>query len=179
MMGEPELEEEALTAEATGQTMRIQRRTMADSTGNVTVTAPNGDRSVVEMRQVRPGLYEGTYEGPTIGLYRLEDDDQEAVIGLGPAAPREFEQTIATAEVLQPAIDAMRGGALRLEDGMPRLRDVRPGRPAAGRGWIGITPREAYATQDVRQMSLLPPWAVLLLAAGLILAGWLREGRRS
>ena len=148
MMGEPELEEETLTAEATGQSMRIIRRTMSDSIGTVTVTAPDGTTEEIEMEQVRPGLYEGRYEGPEIGLYRLEEGELASVIGLGPAAPLEFEETIATAEVMQPAIDAMRGGAPRLEDGMPRLRDVRPGRPAAGRGWIGITPRGAYRTAD-------------------------------
>jgi hypothetical protein len=55
---------------------------------------------------------------------------------------------------------------------------VREGRPAAGRGWIGITPRNAYETRDVRQTSLLPGWLVLLLSAALITGAWLREGRR-
>ncbi|THH34824.1 hypothetical protein E4Z66_17850 [Aliishimia ponticola] len=178
MMGEPELEEEALTANATGQSMRITRRTMSDDIGTVTVTAPDGTRTEVEMTQTRPGLYEGNFDGPEIGLYRLEDGELESVIGLGPAAPREFVETIATADVMQPAVDVLRGGALRLEEGMPRLREVRMGRPAAGRGWIGITPRNAYQTLDVRQMFLLPPWLVLLLSAGFITAGWLREGRR-
>jgi hypothetical protein len=178
MMGEPELEEEALTAEAVGQRMRIQRRTMSDSAGDVTVTGPDGTRTVVQMQETRPGLFEGVFDGPEIGLYRLEDAALETVIGLGPAAPREFEQTLATAEVLQPAVDAMRGGVLRIEDGLPSIRSVRAGRPAAGRGWIGITPREAYETLDVRQMSLLPPWLVLLLSAGFIIGAWLREGRR-
>ena len=49
----------------------------------------------------------------------------------------------------------MRGGVLRLEDGVPVLRNVRDGRPAAGRGWIGLTPRNAYETRDVRQTPLL------------------------
>ena len=30
----------------------------------------------------------------------------------------------------------------------------------------------------MRQMAILPPWLVLLLVSGLILGGWLREGRR-
>lgn len=178
MMGEPELEEEALTAEAIGQQMRIQRRTMSDTAQDVTVTSPDGTLTVVPMTETRPGLFEGSYEGPEIGLYRLQDGSLETVIGLGPAAPREFEETIATSQVLTPLIEARRGGALTLDEGFPSLRTVRDGRPAAGRGWIGITPREAYETLDVRQMSLLPPWLVLLLSAGLILAGWLREGRR-
>ena len=178
MMGEPELEEEALTAEATGQSMTVSRRTMSETTGAVTVTAPDGTTQEITLSEVRPGLFQGSYDGPDIGLYRLKDDTLESVIGLGPAAPKEFEETIATADVLSPAIAADRGGALRLEDGVPSLRSVRAGRPAAGRGWIGLTPRGAYETVDVRQMSLLPPWLVLLLVAGFIVGGWLREGRR-
>jgi hypothetical protein len=66
----------------------------------------------------------------------------------------------------------------RIEDGLPDLRLVREGRPAAGRGWIGLTPRNAYQTVDLRVMPLLPAWAFLLLAALLAVGAWLREGRR-
>lgn len=178
MMKEPELEEEALTATATGQTMRIQRRTLEDSVPPLTITDPSGAVTELQLLEVRPGQFETVFEGPEIGLYRLENGDQVSVIGLGPAAPREFVQTIATEDVLAPVVAEMRGGTLRLEDGLPRLREVREGRPAAGRGWIGITPREAYETRDIRQSALLPPWLVLLLASFFIVAAWLREGRR-
>jgi len=178
MMKEPELEEEALWAEATGQTMRIIRRTLDEEIGPVTVTPPVGDAVEVELREVSPGRFEALYEGPEIGLYRLVEGENEAVIGLGPAAPREFEETIASGDLLEPVVTSMRGGILRLEDGIPTLRSVHEGRPAAGRGWIGLTPREAYETSDVTQIPLLPAWLVLLLASGFILAGWLREGRR-
>lgn len=178
MMGEPDLEENALTAQATGQTMRIIRRTLDAEAGPVTVTAPDGGVQVVPLTETEPGRFEGQYRGADIGLYRLKDADLEAVIGLGPAAPREFVQTIATGETLEPAVLATGGGIRRLEKGVPLVRDVRLGRPAEGRGWLGITPREAYETLSVKQTALLPPWLVLLLASGLILAGWLYEGRR-
>ncbi|WP_050929177.1 hypothetical protein [Aestuariivita boseongensis] len=178
MMKEPELEEEALWAEATGQTMRIIRRTLEEGVGPVTVTPPVGDSVEVTLEEVSPGRFEALYEGPEIGLYRLVEGDQEAVIGLGPAAPREFEETIASAELLEPVANTLRGGVMRLEDGLPTLRSVREGRPASGRGWIGITPRGAYETSNVTQIPLLPAWLVLLLASGFILTGWLREGRR-
>ncbi|WP_299728911.1 hypothetical protein [uncultured Tateyamaria sp.] len=178
MMKEPELEEEALTAFATGQSMRIQRRTLSDSVPPVTITDPSGTTTELTLEEVAPGQFETRFDGPEIGLYRLENGEQSAVIGLGPAAPKEFEATIATADILGDRVAATRGGVLRIEDGTPRIRTVREGRPAAGRGWIGITPRGAYETQDVRQMALLPPWVVLLMAAGLITGAWLREGRR-
>jgi len=177
MMKEPELEEETLLAEPTGQTMRIIRRTLEDSVGPVTIIRPDGETEVVTLQEVAPGRFEALYDGPEIGLYRLTEGEQEAVIGLGPAAPREFIQTIASAEPLEPLIATMRGGAPRLEDGLPQIREAREGRPAAGRGWIGITPREAYQTLDITQRPMLPAWLVLLLASGLIVGAWLREGR--
>lgn len=178
MMKEPELEEEALWAEPVGQRMTIVRRSLTDGVGTVTVTTPSGETVELPLAEVSPGRFEADYEGPEIGLYRLLSGDKETVIGLGPSAPREFEATIATPEVLSPVVDTLRGGLMPLSDGLPNLRDVREGRPAAGRGWIGLTPREAYETLAVTQMPLLPAWLVLLLAVGLTLAGWLREGRR-
>jgi len=178
MMKEPELEEEALWAEATGQQMRVIRRSLSDEVGPVTITTPSGEVVERDLEEVSPGRFETLYDGPEIGLYRLENGEESAVIGLGPAAPVEFERTIASDAALRPVIDATNGGAKAMADGVPRIREVREGRPAAGRGWIGITPRGAYETMSVSQMALLPPWLVLLLAAGLILAGWLREGRR-
>ncbi len=178
MMKEPELEEEALWAEATGQTMRIIRRSLSEDVGDVAVETPSGDTVELPLEEVSPGRYEAIYDGPEIGLYRLTNGDQFAVIGLGPASPVEFEETIASTEPLMPLIAPTNGGAMALADGVPRIRSVRAGRPAAGRNWIGITPRGAYETRSVTQLPLMPAWLVLLLASGLILAGWLREGRR-
>ena len=178
MMSEPELEEEALTAEADGQQMRITRQTLAETVPDLTITSPDGSTTELTLNEVAPGRFETRFAGPEIGLYRLENGDQTTVIGLGPAAPREFEQTVASAAPLTPLVETLRGGILKIEEGLPRLRSVRLGRPASGRGWIGLTPREAYETLDVRQINLLPAWLVLLLATACIVGAWLREGQR-
>lgn len=178
MMKEPELEEEALFAETRGQTMTIIRRTLSEDIGPVTVTRPDGESVELGLIETSPGRFETTYYGPEVGLYRLVEGTREAVVGLGPAAPREFEQTIASAELFEPLIQPLRGGVFRLEDGIPSVRTVREGRPAAGRGWLGLTPRGAYETRDVTQSPLLPGWLVLLLASALLIGGWLREGQR-
>ncbi|MBP1806085.1 hypothetical protein [Rubellimicrobium aerolatum] len=178
LMKEPELEEEALWVEPSGQTMRIIRRTLGEEVAPVTITGPDGTETVVELEPISPGRWELLWEAPEIGLHRLTDGTEEAVIALGPSAPREFEETIATGDVLAPMVEPTNGGVLRIEDGLPDLREVRAGRPAVGRGWIGITPREAYATADIRVAALLPAWAFLLLSALLVVAAWVREGRR-
>ncbi len=178
MMKEPELEEEALIASAEGQTMTVTRRTLGEISGEVELTGPDGAVLAVPLEEVRPGRFEAIVEGPEIGLYRLREGDRETVIALGPAAPREFEQTIASADLLAPLVEATRGGVVRVANGIPDLRRVREGRPAAGRGWLGITPREAYLTADVTVVPLVQAWLFLALGSLLIVAAWLREGRR-
>ena len=178
MMKEPDLEEEALFAQANGQTMQIIRRTLTDTAGDVTVTHPDGTQTILGLKEVSPGRFETTWTAPDVGLYRLVEAGKETVIALGPAAPREFEQTIASGEALRPIVDSTRGGTLAMADGDFAVRSVRAGRPAAGRGWIGITPRGAYQTADISSNPVLPAWAFLLLAAVLSIAAWLREGRK-
>ena len=178
MMKEPDLEEETLTARAYGDGLKIIRQSLQDNIAPVTVTSPSGNKSLLNLKQTAPGRFEADLQTDELGLYRLIGDGQSSVIGLGPTASREFEHTIATAELLKPLITSTGGGVIRMTAALPGLRDVRPGRKAAGRGWIGLTPRKAFETRDITQLALLPPWLVLLLIAGLITAGWLREGRR-
>ena len=178
MMKEPELEEEALWVEPTGQTMRIIRRTLEAGVGDITVTLPDGTTQSLTLEEASPGRFEAIWDAPEVGLYRLTDGTLDSVIALGPAAPREFEQTIASGDVLAPLTNATGSDVKRVEDGDLRLRNVRAGRPAAGRGWLGITPRDAYQTADIQISPLLPSWAFLLLSALLMIGAWLREGRR-
>ena len=178
MMKEPELEEEALIAESDGQTLTVTRRTLGDSVGDFTVTAPDGTETMVTPEETAPGRFQTVLEGLPIGLYRVTEGDRTAVAVLGPAAPKEFEETIATGAVLAPVIDPTNGGVWKLSDGDVDLRTVREGRPAAGRGWLGITPRGAYQTASVTSRPLLPAWAYLLVAAGFMVGAWVWEGRR-
>ncbi|KPQ07415.1 MAG: putative membrane protein [Rhodobacteraceae bacterium HLUCCA12] len=178
MMGEPDLEEEALRAEAQGMALRIVRRSLEEGPHVVTIEDPQGARHERELQERSPGRFAATFEGDEPGLYRLRDGDLDAVAVLGPTNPREFATTIANPDVLNPAIAPTQGGTVRVAHGLPDLRTVASGRQAAGRGWLGIVPRGAYVTTDLRLGAALPPWAWLLLGAGLILAGWLREARR-
>ena len=178
MMKEPELEEESLWVEPAGQTMRIIRRTLDLETGDVIITHPDGAETTLTLEEISPGRFEILWEAPEIGLYRLTDGEETAVIALGPSAPREFEQTIASGDTLAPLIESTRGGITPISAGDIDIRTVREGRPAAGRGWIGITPRGAFRTADIRINPILPAWAFLLLASLLMVGAWLREGRR-
>jgi hypothetical protein len=178
MMKEPELEEEALTATAEGGEVTVTRRTMGEAPGDVEVEGPAGDTFSVELTEERPGRFVGTFATEETGIFRLTEGEMSAIVGVGPAAPKEYEETIASGDRLEPAVDARRGGIQRIAAGLPDIRQVREGRIAAGRGWIGITPRDAYQTADVTVTPLVAPLLFLLAAMALTLGAWLREGRR-
>jgi len=178
MLKEPELEEESLTATAKGPVLTITRRSVAEvPPGDLVITGPDGAEAVLVLPEVAPGKYQADWQAPLLGLYRLAQDDLVRVVAVGPRSPREFEATIATGDLLAGPVAATDGGILALEAGNPDIRQVRDGRQAWGRGWIGITPRGAYVTEDIRVAALMPGWLYLLLAAGFAVAAWLREGR--
>jgi hypothetical protein len=178
MMKEPDLEEEALVASAVGQRLTLTRRTIGDAPGPVTITAPDGTKTELMLPEIAPGRYSASWDAPEIGLYKMTQGTLSTVMALGPSAPKEFEETIASGDKLEPVVTPTRGGILLLRQGTPDIRTVDEGRVAAGRGWIGITPRGAYLTQDIRVAALLPAWVWLLLAAGLAMSAWLVEGRK-
>ena len=178
MMKEPDLEEEALTAISEGLTMTITRRTISDEVGDVEVVGPDGKVTLLPLEETAPGRYSLTWQAPETGLYRLSEGDQQSVAALGPAALKEFEATIASDRLLAGPVAGTRGGVHKVAEGVPDIRRIRQGQVASGRGWIGITPREAYLTTDIRVSPFLPAWTMLLLASLLMIGAWFWEGRR-
>ena len=98
---------------------------------------------------------------------------------IGPAAPKEFETPMASATPLADLITSTGGGIRAIADGLPDIRTLRPGRVAEGRGWLGITPRNAFESRDTVLRALLPGWLWLLIAATCAISAWMWEaGRR-
>ena len=178
MMKEPDLEEESLSAAISGSEVTITRRSLGEGARAVTITGPEGAVGQLALSEEQPGLYRGKWQAPGPGLYRMKDGDQERVFALGAAMPKEFADAVPSETVLQGLTAAGSGGFVWLADGVPDLRAVRAGRPAAGRGWVGYVPRGAFRTLDLRLTPPLPDWALLLAALGLMLVAWLQEGAR-
>ncbi|MDA1060137.1 MAG: hypothetical protein O3C65_15795, partial [Proteobacteria bacterium] len=122
--------------------------------------------------------FTATFAASETGLYHFADGNHTTVAAVGAINPREFADVRATDELLQPIV-AESGGRIAWlnEIGTPDIRRVRPGNTAGGRDWIGMLRNESYFVTGVRQVSLLPAIAVLLLLIGGLMFAWYREGR--
>ncbi|MBJ7417937.1 MAG: hypothetical protein JHC88_21215, partial [Niveispirillum sp.] len=146
----------------------------------VTVTSPADQATQVEMRDSGTGQSVGTLIASEPGIWRVSDGEKSAVAVVGAVNPPELADVRSTPDPLQPALKATGGGYHWLEgDGssVPIIRRVRPDRDAAGSGWLGLRGNGDHVVTGVTQTPLLPALPVLLLAMGMLVLAWRREGR--
>jgi hypothetical protein len=173
------LEEEALFATSSGQRLEITRRSLDPGpVRSVTVTAPDGAETVVQLESGRGGRWTATVLVEQAGLYRLDDGELTAIAAVGDLNPLEQADLRTTEAVLGPVVEATGGGIYWLaETGAPEVRRMRAGRDATGRTWMGIPENDSYLVTGVRETPLIPAILALVLLLGTLVGAWVREGR--
>ncbi len=178
LMKEPDLEEEDLRASIEDGRLDIQRRSLSDKPATVDVTTPSGKAAQVKLADQGDGRQTGTLAVDETGLYRLTDGVHLAFAASGALNPLEIADLRSTAEKMQPLIDATGGRVFRIADGrLPEIRLVAAGHGAGGSNWLGLVGGKDYIVTGIRQISLLPVLAGLLIGLGALVAAWRREGR--
>lgn len=178
LMKEPQLEEDALTARVSGSRIEIIRRTLGEAPTVADIMTPSGNRAAAQFKSAGPGKWQAVFEAGEAGLYSITDGILETSAAAGPPSPKEFENPLATFDLLRP-VSAVTGGAevMLSEDGIPQIRRVSGTRKTSGTGWIGLRERGAYVVREATLTPLAPAWLALLIAAGLLLGAWRMEGR--
>lgn len=181
LMKQPDLEEEALRLSARGRELVIERQTMAESVGEVTVTTPSGTTRTVTLAAAEPGLWRGSTPAGELGLWRATDGKLTTLVNVGPANPREFAEVTSSRSVMEPLTNATGGDAVRLDDGnglrVPRVVGVRSSETFKGDDWLGLKMRDASVVRGIGVLPVFAGLLGLLLLVGALAATWAREGR--
>ncbi|BDA85845.1 membrane protein [Aureimonas sp. SA4125] len=181
LMKEPELDEEALGAEARGDDLVVTRQTIGEDPGPATVVTPSGEARQVPLTQVGEGRWEGTLKTEELGLYQAANGDLRTLANVGPVNPQEYREAVSTTDKLQPIADATRGSVRRIAaDGtvdVPRIVPVRGRADANGRDWIGLKTTEETVLRGVDRTPLFAGFLGLAVLLLTISATWFREGR--
>jgi len=181
LMKQPELEEEALRLVAHGRDLTIERQTMEDSVGEVTLTSPGGTTRTLTLQAADPGLWKATVRANELGLWRASDGKLTALTNLGPANPREFAEVTSTTDVLKNIANATGGDARRIESTngieLPRVVPVHTSTLYRGDDWIGLKMRDASVVRGIGVLPIFAGVIGLLLLIGSLALTWAREGR--
>ncbi|HEX2512539.1 MAG TPA: hypothetical protein VHK44_08085 [Xanthobacteraceae bacterium] len=181
LMKQPDLEEEALRLTSHGRELLIERQSMADTVGDVTVTAPSGGTTTLTLQSAQPGLWRGSMPAGELGLWRATDGKLTTLVNIGPANPRELTEVTSTTEVLAPRANATGGDARRLTETsgvtLPRILGVRSTGTFHGDDWIGLKIRDASVVRGIGVLPVFAGFIGLLLLLGSLALTWAREGR--
>jgi hypothetical protein len=182
LMKEPALEEEALTARATGRTLEVTRQTLGDNPGEATIRYPSGKTETLPLTQSEPGLFKAEKKMDEIGLFEIRNGDLTTLVHVGAVDAPEFKAMISTADVLKPIADKTRGLVARVSDAsgavqVPPILPVRGQIRVADNDRMQIKLTNETVLKGINTLPLFAGFAgvgVLLLAFG---AMWWREGR--
>jgi hypothetical protein len=185
LMKEPDLEENDLRAAIEGDQLKVTRQSLELDDKPVTVTAPDGTTTSLALSPTQGGRSTGATSISQMGLYRVGDGSRTALAASGPLNPVEYADVRTTTEKLGPIGRASGGGVFWIGKpapaaaggAIPEVRRVSPGRAAAGHSWLGLRQNGDYVVTGFSETPLFPAIAALLLAIGLLLAAWRREGR--
>ncbi len=190
LMKEPDLEEERLIASARGLKLTVERRTLEDTVSPVTISAPGGERTDVQLEKERPGVWKTTIDVKLPGLYKAETQAPSgmltAVAHAGVVDPREMSEVVATDQKLKPLVEGTGGGVYWTRTdaatagsdvSLPRVSLMSGARVLAGSGWMGLRDREAFVTKGVKLTPMFTGFLALAALLALMAMAWWREGR--
>ncbi len=178
LMGEPELDEERLSARVSDGRLTAERTTLADAAPPLEVVWPSGRTEEVAMTPDGPGRFRADLDArDETGLVTLRSGEISAVTAAGALNPREFQDLSPDPDGLEALVTPTGGGVYGLHaNGPPDLRRTRANADAAGRAWAGLRRNEAYVVVDSERTPLAPALLAVALILGLVGAAWKREG---
>ena len=182
LMKEPDLAEEALRVDANGTELLLQRQTLGEQLGPVTVTNSLGFSQQVELEETNPGIWQATITAPELGLYTVTDGEHIALANVGPPNPREFANVKSTTEVLSEVTTNSNGTLARInqprnEFTLPRVVPIKNSTSYSGNGWIGLKSTNATILKGVDRFPLIFGFLGLAILLGAMSLTWYREGR--
>jgi hypothetical protein len=178
LMKQPDLEENDLRAEVSGNRLVVTRQSLQPDDRPVQVTGPDGKPQTLNLVPERGGRSVGTMAVTESGLYRVTDGRRTALAAAGALNPIELADVRTTDQKVAADVHATGGGIFWVGPGpIPELRQVGPDRTAAGRNWLGLRQNGDYVVTGVGETPLLPGLLALILALGAFFLAWRREGR--
>ncbi|MCM2291193.1 hypothetical protein NAC44_02470 [Allorhizobium sp. BGMRC 0089] len=182
LMKEPELEEEALTAKASGHLLTVTRQTIGGDPGPATITTPSGKTETLPLQQTEPGRYSGAEKMHDTGLFTVTNGTLSTLVHVGAVDAPEFKAMISTPSLLQPVADASHGLIKRLDDGhggvtLPDILPVNgPVRTSDGER-LTIRMTSETILKGIDTLPLFAGFGGLALLLFALSAMWWREGR--
>ena len=180
LMKEPELDERALSVAVHKNTITITKQNHRKITEeNIYVTQPNGTQQTLKLKNNKNGLLEHKYSADQLGIYAFEDmQGMRKFAIIGDINPLELRGVKTTSEKFEPIVKSTNGTTIWLEEvPLPKVISASNNNRLGGRNWVALKSNNNYNVTGIKDISLLPEWAVLFILLSALIILWWKEGR--
>ncbi|MEZ0260963.1 MAG: hypothetical protein ACAH80_08135 [Alphaproteobacteria bacterium] len=177
LMKEPELEDDFIKAEASGDRITVSQRDLVPGEKSVAMTKPSGKQEVIKLEKPVPGWVTAEVKADETGIYTFDNGVKKAFAVVGSATNDEFADVHTTADKIGPVVEKTKGGIVWYQENRGfslKEVDARAGK-LGDDDWIGVKRNKAYTVENVTTFSLMPNWLCLFVIFGGIVFAWWRE----
>ena len=175
LMKEPELEENRLTASITDRVLTVNRYAMDQGERSVSVISPDQTTTQVPLAEISPGHYQTQIPVSQIGIYRIQEENHSAAVGLGEFNTLEYRDLSATDRLLKESVEKSGGGIYWINaESTPRVIHRSYG-TLSGVDWLGVKKNQAYRVSGTETLPLLANFILLGASLFFFIGGWYRE----
>lgn len=179
LMKEPELDERAMNIAVNKDKITIEKQGFDNKQENVSMTTPNGETSVITLKQTDDGMLRHKHKANELGIYAFKDTEGMRKFAIiGNIDPPELRDIRTTPEKMSPLITTSKGTDIWLVDNpTPRIRSNHTAQRYGGSNWLALKHNKDYTVVGVKNIALLPKWFLLITLMSLALLLWWREGK--
>jgi len=176
LVQEPDLDETALRATSKntedGWQLNLTKQSLKDTSATIGVTSPDGQVSTATLIETSsPGQLTASIPVVNPGLYRLKDGDKEILAMVAPTQSPEFSNMISTSDKVAGIATTTHW----LENPLPEIHRAST-MTTAGANAINLKQNHQYKVTGSKAYPLFPAGLLFIVALGLIMWAWKREG---
>ncbi len=180
LMKEPELDELALNISVHKNKITISKQNHRNITEEeVLITLPDGTNKEITLKSNKSGALQHKYTAEQLGIYTIEDiNNMRKFIIIGDIDPLELRGVKTSPDKFAPIVKASNGNIIWLDETpKPKILSSKSKKRLGGRDWLALKSNEDYAVTGVKDIPLLPEWAMLLILLSASILLWWKEGR--
>jgi len=179
LMKQPDLEENSLMVDVENKKLKLVRRSLDGGTGPVTMIGPDGVSQEISLAADKPGLDTAIREVSEAGIYRLEQEDYQAIAIVGETKLRELADVRATQGLVEPLATASGGSITWLEAvGLPSLTRVARSQIYDLEDSVGLIRNDQFEVTGLNKVAVLPGFALLCILLMSAIWSWRQEGQK-
>ncbi len=181
LMKEPDLDELSMNISVHKNEITVRKQNIFNIEKEIiSLTMPDSEQITIDLKDNEAGFLEYKLQADQLGIYAFEDSNLSRKFAIiGNINPLELSSVKTSADKFAPIVNASHGTTIWLEK-TPKPKVIIAANNAknyGGSNWLALKHNDNYNITGVKNIPLLPAWAILFALLSSLIFLWWREGK--